>query len=802
MIRSSWISSIGRDKFPSIKNRFRCDSRWFLVLGSWFSDRAPEYMRIQATSPFMRSILLLLALLAPAVPAAAQVSPPAGADIVFVVDQSGSMSKGTIINANDPRCKPERLPTCPRTDPTDPDGLAIQAVNDGLAPIFERLLLRSLGLGAADAQPEEYRFGLVLFGGDDDPAASMVTAVPLTRIAIERDGRGMLQPNLATMVPTATVNLGETAFSRAFGAVCAMLDCAAPPAGRKRVVVLLTDGQPSLDELPYDPAEPAGYFDALRERHAVLFGSSELWVLGLDRAERFWPKTAPYWAAIAPGRTFRLADPSDIASRLRAIAQATVGEPPGALRECDGAPFTVDPYRATLMLSLEYTSPGSRAEISMPGGQRLAPDTPGLLSYSRSAQSEVFILARPEPGSWQCRLAGAGVNPRLRTLPGAFELADMALAPADGALVSACRDYKLALRYSTADGRPFAELPAYPLAQELWLGEGPSATLYRLLPGSPAGERWVTGQAVRPDPQGRALPARIDVRLPDGTPIYSATRQLSLVDPALPCMQPSAPEAGSVSQIYRGLSATELELAVTLTQRGGPSTPQGVFREDLGQIVSGKLQGPGGLSQSFALQPDPLAPGRFVARLPGLEAAGDYTFTAALKATTLSGAPYEVAIAPVAFSRAAAPGWVAARWAVWAGSLLGLLALAGLLVFVVVMLTGPYPRGTLVLEQRSGAPEEAYSWQRLASIPLQSQRVFGLLRTRWVTARPRTLRGAGLRALKVRRVVRGKSEGVQVTLLRDQKRAPISFQFTKHQEIKTFDGKYRIVYEAAAQREG
>ena len=36
---------------------------------------------------------------------------------------------------------------------------------------------------------------------------------------------------------------------------------------------------------------------------------------------------------------------------------------------------------------------------------------------------------------------------------------------------------------------------------------------------------------------------------------------------------------------------------MTLTQRGSPSAPQGVFREELGQIVSGELRGPGGLSR-------------------------------------------------------------------------------------------------------------------------------------------------------------------------------------------------------------
>src|SRR4051794_28744275 len=96
-----------------------------------------------------RSFILLMlipALLLAIVPAnaRAQSDLPPGTDIVFVVDQSGSMSRGTIINPRDRRCAPERLPDCPRSAPTDPDGLAIKAIRDGVSPIFERMILRSL----------------------------------------------------------------------------------------------------------------------------------------------------------------------------------------------------------------------------------------------------------------------------------------------------------------------------------------------------------------------------------------------------------------------------------------------------------------------------------------------------------------------------------------------------------------------------------------------------------------------------------------------------------------------------------
>src|SRR5215216_4725260 len=321
-----------------------------------------------------RSFILLMlipALLLTILPTAAwaQNDLPAGTDIVFVVDQSGSMSRGTIINPRDRRCAPERLPDCPRSAPTDPDGLAIKAIRDGISPIVERMILRSVSRLAGPAVAEENRFGLILFGGDETFDTSVVTALPLTRIDIERDADGFLQSNIARRLPTAPRSLGETAFSRAFTGVCALLDCAQPtPANRKRVVVLLTDGQPSQDEIAFDTKKPDRYFTELGRRHADLFSSSEMWVLGLDTKNQFWSKNAPYWNQIAPGRTFRLTNPKDIAAKFRAIAQRSVGDPPGTSRDCDGSPIQIEPYRSTLTLILEYPSANAHAQFVQPDG--------------------------------------------------------------------------------------------------------------------------------------------------------------------------------------------------------------------------------------------------------------------------------------------------------------------------------------------------------------------------------------------------------------------------------------------------
>jgi hypothetical protein len=742
-------------------------------------------------------IMLIPALLLTIMPTAARAQNelPPGTDIVFVVDQSGSMSRGTIINPRDRRCAPERLPDCPRSAPTDPDGLAIKAIRDGISPIFERMILRSFSRPAGITLAEENRFGLVLFGGDATFEESVVTALPLTRIEIERDANGFLQSNIARQLPTTPRSLGETAFSRAFTGVCTLLDCTQPtPSNRKHVVVLLTDGQPSQDEIAFDTRNPARYFTELGRRHADLFSSSELWVLGLDTKDQFWSKNAPFWSEIAPGRTFRLTDPKDIAAKFREIAQRSVGDPPGTARDCDGSPIQIEPYRSTLTLILEYPNANSRAVFVQPDGTELSKEM-NLLGYTRSAQSETFVIQNPTPGEWSCKIVGSGVMPRFRDIAGEFRLATAQIEQLNDLPVSTCQTFELAVSYRDAEGAQIDALPGITLNQTLAITIDGQLITRKLVPADGVQPRWRTEQALTPGARGGAYPAHVAARLPNGTLLLQSTEQLITIDPQLPCMQSVAP--GGISQMYEGLTLTPVELAVQLTQGGQPSFPNGVFKEDLPLIVSGRLEDARGYSQDILLQPDTTRPGTFIARLDDLQAAGVYTFTATLKATTPAGQAYQLAPQTVSFSRVADPFWVGMRWAIRIAALLALIGVIALLAYLLFLITGPFPRGTLVLEQRRADPlAEIGDWDQLTAIRMSSQRLlFGLFRTRRPKVKGVALKSMSLREIKIRRVARGKDEGVQVTLIRAGRKGALSFQFIRDKEQKTFDGKYRITYE-------
>ena len=137
-------------------------------------------------------------------------------------------------------------------------------------------------------------------------------------------------------------------------------------------------------------------------------------------------------------------------------------------------------------------------------------------------------------------------------------------------------------------------------------------------------------------------------------------------------------------------------------------------------------------ARTIQLQPDAARPGTFIARLDDLQIAGVYTFTATLKATTPAGQAYQLAPQAVSFSRVADPYWVSMRWAIRIAALLALIGLIALLGYLLFLITGPFPRGTLVLEQRRADPlAEIGDWDQLTAIRMSSQRLlFGLFRTR------------------------------------------------------------------------
>jgi hypothetical protein len=749
---------------------------------------------------FVRAMLLVVVMAVfttnlPQVAAQESVYPP-GASIIFVVDQSGSMSQGPLADRETGR----------RGQPSDPDGLALLALNAGIEPIFQHIVLSEMERISVDLIEQEHQIGVVLFGGGlEPPSQSVEIAVPLTTVQVQRDAAGNVSSNIDGMLPKQVKNMGDTAFSSAFDAVCGMINCQqGAPAGRKQVVVLLTDGVPASDSIRYNENDPSGYFSQLNSRFRGLFSNSELWVIGLDRTNRFWDKHAGYWEQIAPGRTELLTHPNRISQLFREIAFQAIGEPLNDPRSCDGTSFFVEPYKASLSLILEYPDSNSKAQFILPSGETLTRDTPNVAAFSRSALSESYILTDPLPGEWKCQIIGTSVAPQFRDIQGVFRVTNLDVGHFKE-VPSVCRDFNMAITYLDRNDRLIAELEEYPLKHTMTITIDGVPITRQLVAGNAERTIWHVDGMLTPGPTGGTYPLQIDVALATGSRslIFQETNHTVELDPRLPCLSIVTPTDGGVSSMHEGLEPVGVTLEVLLRQGDQPAELAGVFREDLNTIVTGHLEGPNGLYRELSLAALPGEPGLFgvvLNDLPDSMAAGGiYTFTAQLEASTQKGENYILAPQTISFTRQPGTMWSAVQIAYRVGAFLAIVILFILIALFIWWICPPRPRGTLVIQKRVTGDAAAFrQWEDVLRFNLSGYRFFGLAVRRFcIPIKSKPIQSqTNIRKLCFKHAKQAREEGVHVTLHSPKRGAnKREYTFTKHGQAREIPSDLRLLYE-------
>ena len=755
-----------------------------------------NYRRLAPIATLLLTLLLLAYAPASLVRARAPGYAP-GATIIFVVDQSGSMRDGPILN----QASGARGPA------SDPDGLALLALNSGIQPIFQRIVLSELERISVDLVGQEHEIGVVLFGGGLEPnEGSVRIAVPITKVEIQRDKDGNVTSNIDGLLPKNPSNLGDTAFSGAFDAVCTMINCdQGPPPGRKQIVVLLTDGAPARDTISYNINEPTNYFNALGSRFSGLFKNSELWVLGLDRSNRFWSINQPFWEKIAPGHTRLLTNPSDIAPIFSQIALEAIGEPLAPPRVCDGTSFSVEPYKASLSLILEYPDVNSKAEFFLPSGEKLTRKTAAVAGYTRSALSESFVITDPVPGEWRCQIVGTGVTPQFRDIQGLFRVTNLEIGRF-GDIPSACRDFNLTITYRDRNNKPIAEIPEYPLNQLVTVVIDGTPIKRNLIAVDSQRTVWRIDGDLTPSEGGGTYPLDISVSLAKGSQatIFADTSHSITIDPRLPCLSVVAPTNGGVSSMHDRLSPVGVTLDVLLSQGGNPAQLEGIFREDVNKIITGTLLGPSHLSRDVVFSAVPEKPGLFralVNDLPTtLSAGGVYTFTAQLTATTQAGERYALATPTISFTREPGTFWRAVQIAIRVAALAAVLIVLTLIGLFILLITPPYPHGILVVQRRVTGDAAAFrQWDDLHTFSFTSAKLFGILPMRWVTLLVKsktTQTTINIRRARAKYVKVAREEGISATLFPAKKgSSKREFTFTRHGQSRDLGGDLRLLYQ-------
>jgi len=345
-------------------------------------------------------------------PVLAQTQTYDGLDIVFLIDQSDSMSRNFGGEANDPL------------------GLRFYGLSYAMYWLGEdHLLIHS---------DTTVRMSVINFGEvavpvnfNDGSSSSSYWKEIAPR---SRDEWDTMYQEMSAILDTSRTEytnrgLGTTHFLGAFEAA-EELFAALPPTSenRLRVIILLTDGLPY-----YGPGgfNYESYMETLADFSAANFPYPDyrIYVVGmLDSGQSYWTKVRPYWEEITQDpcleascpepdkdRASIVASNDDVGKRFQEILQGLTSEfaLPSDVQYVDEAvipgPLVVPPYLRSITFSYFKTDTSQRLVISDPNGEIDETDA-GVTVDGVSGPIQSIRVSNPMPGEWQVATDPLGVN--------------------------------------------------------------------------------------------------------------------------------------------------------------------------------------------------------------------------------------------------------------------------------------------------------------------------------------------------------------------------------------------------------
>jgi len=346
----------------------------------------------------------LVVLLSGVLSSNAQSTSPTGVDILFLVDQSGSM-RGKY------------------TQPTDPNGWRFEAMQLALNRLSEYRL--------RTPSPVEVQMSVIYFGDAD----KIQTALDWTKIAETPDTWDAVplldQLSLANF--GAENDLGNTDFAAAFENAKTAFDQLAPPADGSthlRLVVLLTDGDPCVPT-EFDCATNAGakfdHMDEVLELTQRYFPDPDyqLYVMALDDRGILWPTYRSLWEEVVrdPAHAVQLTTPQQMGDQIWSLlVQLKLIDITGitALTPGTAVPVEVSPYHSTIKITLikPDTLPGT-VQMQQPDGSSLSSTAPQVSITGQDQLTEEWTISAPAAGTWQFTAGQPGdqLSPYLELIP-------------------------------------------------------------------------------------------------------------------------------------------------------------------------------------------------------------------------------------------------------------------------------------------------------------------------------------------------------------------------------------------------
>ncbi len=348
-----------------------------------------------AESRFIRIIFLcpLMVLLIGA-PVASSLQDEAGytgTDVVFLVDQSGSM------------------------EDSDPNELRFSGPQFACDWMGRTLLEYDL------QRTHEFRIAVISFGSDTH------LSLPPTRIAPKSEDVWNTQfEQLSKQLGPESLpqpNLGETDLLKAFTHAKSTFEEIeqAVEGKRLRSIVLLTDGLPWLGEPDFDWPTHMEELVSLVEAEFP-YQEYRIYVLGMnDPSFFYWPYVEEYWETITQGQAELVENSRTLGSKLQTILgdlARELGVVPESHVQCGSVP--VDPYLELLRFTVHKATKDSHVTIYDPNGNLVGEgkdthvaDMGGQEVWVRGAETpiESITILDPQPGYWRLECPAGQQDP-------------------------------------------------------------------------------------------------------------------------------------------------------------------------------------------------------------------------------------------------------------------------------------------------------------------------------------------------------------------------------------------------------
>lgn len=396
-------------------------------------------MRAQARRGLRSAGLALLAALAAVTSAAAQASDH---QIVFLVDQSGSMHR-----THGPQGS---------WRPNDPDGYRIEMVLQAYESLQNRLdqsrdTTRSFTLHVVEFAGRVRRQPPIVVRHDPGRPAGAEVAAVKSRL------RAIRQP--------AGIDDGETDPAVGLQEVVDLIRSA----GGTAHVLVITDGKPYVEAADgSNLGNTERYKAGLRHvaRH-VRSASSDLVAVGLvgvEDRQQYWPEWGPFWEVETGGNTFRVDDPAEISPLVDRLVRGWLGLPRA---EKAGNPYYCPPYLRSVTFTVFKGSGGAQLEIKDANGRLLQATDPDVTITGERTYWRISVTD-PVPGLWELdqRATEIRVEPFYKQI--------RRLAP--NSPVNAGYPERFRYEVLSEGGRPFVELSAYPITAWVEISQGGAPT--------------------------------------------------------------------------------------------------------------------------------------------------------------------------------------------------------------------------------------------------------------------------------------------------------------------------------------